>query len=211
MSAPHFGDAAKFTLLLPAFGGEHRSIMRWFWIDRFVAFESGRRAVAIKNISFAEEQIAEYTSAMAIMPASLIIEGVAQMGGLLVGEHVGFRERVILAKVAKAEFHGYATPGDTLTYTVDILNVRANGAIIDATVHIGDRLLATLQIVFALLDDRFAGVELIDAKMLLSVLRRYRMYEVGRKADGSPLELPPHLASAENALFDEDSSSLVAG
>ena len=184
--------------------------MRWFWIDRIVAFESGRRAVAIKNVSFAEEQIPDCTMAKSIMPASLIIEGVAQTAGLLVGEHTGFRERVILAKIGRVEFFGYATPGDTLTYSTDLINSRATGAIVNATVHIGDRLLAELQLVFALLDDRFAGIELFEPKMLLSILRRYRIYEVGRKADGSPLELPAHLASAENALCEEDRSSNAA-
>ena len=180
--------------------------MRWFWIDRFVTFESGRRAVAIKNVSCAEEQIPDYMIAKWIMPASLIIEGVAQTGGLLVGEHLGFRERVILAKIGKLEFFGYATPGDTLTYAVDLINVRSTGAIVNATVHIGDRLLAELQLVFALLDDRFPHIELFESKTLLSILRCYRLYEVGRKADGSPLELPPHLARAEEALYEKDRS-----
>ena len=59
--------------------------MRWFWIDKFIEFESGRRAVAIKNVSYAEEQIPEYSFSLPMMPAALIIEGVAQTGGLLVG------------------------------------------------------------------------------------------------------------------------------
>jgi 3-hydroxyacyl-[acyl-carrier-protein] dehydratase len=181
--------------------------MRWFWIDRFVEFESGCRAVAIKNVSLAEEQIHDSMVTTAIMPSSLIIEGVAQTGGLLVGEHLGFRARVVLAKVAKADFFGYATPGDTLTYTAEIVAVRSSGAIVTAKVHVAERLLAELQIVFAHLDDRFAGVELFGPDQLLNVLRCYRMYEVGRKADGTPLEVPPHLAVAENAFLDEDQPS----
>lgn len=178
--------------------------MRWFWIDRLVAFESGRRAVAIKNVSLAEEQMPDCTMAKPIMPASLIIEGVAQTAGLLVGELTGFRERVILAKIGRLEFFGYATAGDTLTYSADLINARSTGAIVNATVHIEDRLLAELQLVFALLDDRFAGIELFEPKTLMGILRCYRIFEVGRKADGSPLDLPPYLAAAENALYEED-------
>ena len=184
--------------------------MRWFWIDRFVEFESGRRAVAIKNVSLAEEQIHGYGTATEIMPASLIIEGVAQTGGLLVGEHMGFRERVVLAKVAKAEFFGYATPGDTLTYTANIVAVRSSGAIVTAKVHVGERLLADLQIVFAHLDNRFAGIELFGPDQLLNILRCYRIYEVGRRADGTPLEMPPHLVDAEHAFLDEDQPSFAS-
>jgi 3-hydroxyacyl-[acyl-carrier-protein] dehydratase len=181
--------------------------MRWFWIDRIIEFESGRRAVAIKNISLAEEQIHGDNLAQPIMPAPLIIEGVAQTAGLLIGEHLGFRARVILAKLGKVEFYGDAGPGDTLTYTVEMLGIRSTGAIVTGRVHLEDRLLASLEIVFALLDDRFAGVELFGPDQLLSTLRCCRMYEVGRQADGSPLELPAFLAEAEQAFFSEDQPS----
>ena len=57
--------------------------MRWIWIDRFVEFESGRRAVAIKNVSLAEEHLHDHFPGYPIMPNSLITEGLAQTGGLL--------------------------------------------------------------------------------------------------------------------------------
>ena len=77
--------------------------MRWFWVDRFEEFESGRRAVAIKNIALVEEQMDGYGPWLPLMPTSLIIEGLAQTGGLLVGEHNAFKERVVLAKLGKAQ------------------------------------------------------------------------------------------------------------
>ena len=51
------------------------------------------------------------------MPNSLVIEGMAQTGGLLVCEHNQFTEKVVLAKMPKAQFFCEAVPGDTLTYT----------------------------------------------------------------------------------------------
>src|SRR3954447_25919921 len=95
-------------------------IMRWMWIDRFLEFQSGRRAVARKNISLVEEEIDEYSPTYPYMPASLIIEGIAQTAGLLVGERSGFKDRVILAKVTKAAMHRMARPGDTLIYTAEV-------------------------------------------------------------------------------------------
>src|SRR5688500_9859559 len=68
--------------------------MRWFWIDRFTEFERGRRAVSIKTVSMAEEQLDDYSPGFAFMPASLIIEGMAQTAGLLIGEMEGFSQRV---------------------------------------------------------------------------------------------------------------------
>jgi len=179
--------------------------MRWFWIDKFVEFESGRRAVAIKNVSFAEEQIPDYLYTFPLMPASLIIEGLAQTGGLLVGELSGFRDRVVLAKVGKAMFHDHAEPGDTLTYTAEIEDVKSGGSIVRATAHIGDRLLVETEIVFAHLDHRFEGVELFDPAMFLGVLRSYKLYDVGKKADGSPLEPPQHMLEAERGMYADKS------
>jgi 3-hydroxyacyl-[acyl-carrier-protein] dehydratase len=179
--------------------------MRWFWIDKFVEFESGRRAVAVKNVSYAEEQIPDYAFGFPVMPASLIIEGLAQTGGLLVGELSGFRDRVVLAKVGKAIFHDHVEAGDTLTYTAEIEDVRSGGSIVHATAHVGERLLVEADIVFAHLDDRFEGVELFDPAMFLGALRSYKLYDVGKKADGSPLEPPQHMLEAENAVYADGS------
>ena len=174
--------------------------MRWFWIDKFVEFVSGRRAVAVKAVSYAEEEVPEYMFASPLMPASLIIEGLAQTGGLLVGELSGFRDRVVLAKLGKACFHSFAEPGDILRYTADLIDLRPGGAIVNATAHRGDELLGEAEIVFARLDDRFAGVELFNPLDFLGILRSYRLYEIGKKQDGSPLEPPPHLVELENAV-----------
>jgi 3-hydroxyacyl-[acyl-carrier-protein] dehydratase len=176
--------------------------MRWFWIDRFVEFVSGQRAVAIKNVSLAEEQIGEFILTLPVMPASLIIEGLAQTGGLLVGEQSGFRERVVLAKVSKAVFQGLASPGDTLLYTAELSDFRAAGAAVQATAHVGDRLLVEASLFFACLDRRFADVELFDPAVFLGILRNFHLFDVGRNADGSPLQIPQHMRDAEIAYCD---------
>ncbi len=94
--------------------------MRWIWIDRFTEFESRRRAVAVKNLTLAEEHLHDHFPGYPIMPASLIMEGMAQTAGILVGEAHQFEEKVILAKIRRAVFHGYAVPGDRLRYEADI-------------------------------------------------------------------------------------------
>src|SRR5262245_54418354 len=134
--------------------------MRWYWIDRFLEFEHGRRAVAIKNVTLAEEELDEYVPGFPIYPQSLVVEGLAQTGGLLAAEFNSFRERVVLAKIGKAQFHFSARPGDTLTYTATIEDIKPDGAICQGTAHVGADLLASVELVFAHLDDqRFRGVD----------------------------------------------------
>lgn len=175
--------------------------MRWFWIDKFVEFESGRRAVATKNICLAEEQMDQYGPWLPLMPCSLIIEGLAQTGGLLVGEHNSFKERVVLAKLGKAVFHTPALAGDTLTYTAEVESIQSDGAICRGTSYIGDQLHAEVELVFAHLDDRFDGVDLFDPADFLRMLRLLKLFDVGRSANGEPLKIPEHLLEAEREEY----------
>ena len=96
------------------------SSMRWIWIDRFVAFESGKSATAVKNLSLAEDHFADHFPGYPVMPAPLILEGLAQTGGILVGEANEFTKKVVLAKIPKATFHREALAGETLTYTTTL-------------------------------------------------------------------------------------------
>ncbi len=175
--------------------------MRWFWIDRFLELESGRRAVAIKNVALVEEQMDGYGPFLPLMPTSLVIEGLAQTGGLLVGEHNSFQERVVLAKLGKAIFHCPVVAGDTLTYTAVVENIQADGAICKGTSHIGDRLHGEVEMVFAHLDDRFHGVDLFEPAEFLRMLRLLRLFEVGRTETGERIKIPDHLLQAEREEF----------
>ena len=111
--------------------------MRWIWIDRFVAVESGKTATAVKNLSFAEDHFADHYPGFPVMPAPLILEGLAQTGGILVGEAKQFQEKVVLAKIPFAKFYRDAMPGEMLTYTTDIVDMRAEGAVVKGRVTCG--------------------------------------------------------------------------
>ena len=60
--------------------------MRWFWIDRFIEFESGSYAKSVKNVTLAEEHLHDHFPGFPVMPGSLMIEGLAQTGGILLDE-----------------------------------------------------------------------------------------------------------------------------
>jgi 3-hydroxyacyl-[acyl-carrier-protein] dehydratase len=171
--------------------------MRWFWIDRYLEFESGRYAVAIKNVSLAEEYLHDHFPGAPVMPNSLIVEGLAQTGGLLVGEYNDFAKRVVLAKVARATFHFAAVPGDTLRYRVQIEEIKNDGAMVRGTSHVGDRLQAEVEMFFAHLSDRRGDGELFHPAVLLAWLRTLGVFEVGRDREGAPLKPPQALLDCE--------------
>ena len=182
--------------------------MRWYWIDRYLEFESGKRAVAIKNISLAEEHLHDHFSDYPVMPNSLIVEGLAQTGGLLVCEYNEFVEKVVLAKVPKARFYCEAMPGDTLTYTTEVEYIKEDGARVSATAHKGDTLQAEVELMFAHLNDPRLGT-LFDPETFLRMMCLLGAYKVGRAADGGPLVPPPRLLEA--AGLDDDYWQVSAG
>jgi 3-hydroxyacyl-[acyl-carrier-protein] dehydratase len=123
--------------------------MRWIWIDRFIEFEPGVKATAVKNISLAEEHLHDHWEAFPIMPASLMIEGTAQTAGILVGQMRDFCENVILAKITKATFDGVATPGDQLKYCVELDRIDENGASTSGTVLKNDEPFGEVNLMFS--------------------------------------------------------------
>lgn len=145
--------------------------MRWMWIDKVISFEPRTRLVAIKNVSLAEEHLHQHFAAEGalpacpVMPNSLILEGMAQTAGILVGSVHGFREKVVLAKVASAVIERDVNPGETIRYSATIERMDDMGA---STVGVIDRYsfadeawapVGRIEMMFSHLDQNRAGTE----------------------------------------------------
>lgn len=168
--------------------------MRWIWIDRFVEFQSGSQATAIKNVTLAEDHLHDHFPGFPVMPGSLIIEGLAQTGGILLGEANQFRHVVILAKIPKITFHGFACPGDTLTYRAKLLDSREDGGLVECTAHVGGRLVAEGEIFFAHLPP--GDGPQIDQKNFVFTTRLLSVLDVGRGGEGSFAAAVPDAAGS---------------
>lgn len=165
--------------------------MRWIWIDKFLEFRSGEFARAVKNLTLAEEHLHDHLPGYPVMPASLIIEGLAQTGGILVGEAGNFEQKVVLAKIPRAEFFGVACAGDQLVYEVTLTDLRVEGAVVQGKAFLEGELLADVEIVFAHLDNTrsnqiFGPKNFVFTRQLLGILDMARAQERGRVAAESP-------------------------
>lgn len=138
--------------------------MRWYWIDRFIEFESGKQAKAVKNVSLSEEHLHDHFPGFPVMPASLMIEGLAQTGGILLGEVNNFEYNVILAKVPAITFHGVAVPGDQLVYTAVLQEARDEGGAVEVKATVGDEVIADGHIMYVHLDTDDPQLKRIDQK-----------------------------------------------
>jgi 3-hydroxyacyl-[acyl-carrier-protein] dehydratase len=154
--------------------------MRWIWIDRFVEFTPRTRAIALKNVSLAEEHLHDLYPAFPIMPHSLIVEGMAQTAGILVGEARNFAEKVILAKIGKATFHRLVRPGDTILYDAKIEQLNETGASITGRVTVGDELVAEIEMMFSHIDQNMGGQKFpehnfVFTEQFTDLLKAYRL------------------------------------
>ena len=131
--------------------------MRWIWIDKFEEFNSGKNAVAVKNVTLAEEHLHDHFPGFPIMPECLMIEAMAQTGGILVGEAKNFQEKVILAKVKKAAFFDYVRPGDTIKLHAEIESIAPEAAGISGKITCGEKLIAEISLMFSHIDQNISG------------------------------------------------------
>jgi len=131
--------------------------MRWIWIDRFLSLEKGKSATAVKYLSLAEDVFAAHFPGFPVMPAPLMLEGLAQTGGILVGDATDFREKVVLAKIANAAFTDEAFAGQELIYRVEMVSLRSEGSVVSGTVSADGRPIGSAEIQFAHLDNTRAG------------------------------------------------------
>jgi len=142
--------------------------MRWLWIDRFTEFVPRCSATAVKNVTLAEEHLHDLYPDFPVFPHSLIIEGMAQTAGILVGEAGAFREKVILAKITRATFHRLVRPGDVLEYHARIDRFSEQGASASGTVKAAGELVAEIELVFSHIDRNMAGVRFPEHNFVFS-------------------------------------------
>ncbi|HVT91189.1 MAG TPA: 3-hydroxyacyl-ACP dehydratase FabZ family protein [Tepidisphaeraceae bacterium] len=154
--------------------------MRWIWIDKFVEFTPRTSATSVKNVTLAEEHLHDLYPVFPLVPHSLIVEGMAQTAGILVGEARNFAEKVILAKIGKATFHRLVRPGDTIQFIAKIDHLDEAGASISGTVKVENDLVAEIEMMFSHIDKNLAGIEFpehnfVFTEQFTELLKTYRL------------------------------------
>lgn len=89
--------------------------MRFSLIDRIVAIDPGKTIHAVKNLSLAEEYLADHFPGFPVMPGVLMVESLVQSGAWLMRHTEDFRYSTILLKEARAvRFNNFVAPGQSL-------------------------------------------------------------------------------------------------
>lgn len=105
--------------------------MRFFLIDKITKWEVGRSAEAVKNVALSEDFFDDHFPRRPVMPGVLMLEGMAQVSGLLLEasllDKYGKDAKAVLTLLERTKFRDLVRPGDTLIYKTEITAVNENG------------------------------------------------------------------------------------
>lgn len=146
--------------------------MRFFLIDKITEWEPGKRARALKNVALSEDFFDDHFPRMPIMPGVLILEGMAQLGGILLEEtvkiEIGIADKAVMTMIDKTKFRAMVRPGDQLTYEAVITGFNDMGGRVSVTAsNAGKTVVATtFTFAFQAIDDAYL---IRDRKRLLDL------------------------------------------
>ncbi|MBI4479057.1 MAG: 3-hydroxyacyl-ACP dehydratase FabZ [Acidobacteria bacterium] len=113
-------------------------------IDRIIEIETGKRIVGIKNVTMNEPFFVGHFPNYPVMPGVLIIEAMAQTGGVLAlrDEAIGSDKLVLFAAIEEAKFRRPVVPGDQLRLELEVLQRHTTFARMKGKAHVDGKLVA---------------------------------------------------------------------
>lgn len=146
MTEPNVLDTEEVMKRLP-----HRH--PFLLVDRVLSVEAGKTITAVKNVTFAEEHFIGHFPGHPVMPGVLIIEALAQAGGVLAWETAQGEEPAVgilyLVGIEKARFKRTVKPGDQLLLKVDLIGRKRGIWRLEARAEVEGKLAASADLMLA--------------------------------------------------------------
>ncbi len=126
-------------------------------VDRVTALVGGESIEAYKNISISDQVFQGHFPGHPIYPGVLIIEGMAQAGGVLafksVADESEFANKVVyFMSIDKAKFRNPVLPGDKLEYKLSVIKHKGNIWVLDGKAYVDDKLVAEAELKAMIVD-----------------------------------------------------------
>jgi len=129
-------------------------------VDRILELEPGRRAVGLKNVTINESFFEGHFPGHAVMPGVLVLEAMAQVGGVLLLSMTGNEGKLAyFGGMDKVRFRKPVVPGDTLITEVELLRNRGGVGKVKVTGRVGRQIVAEGEYIFVLVDRDMRSVE----------------------------------------------------
>lgn len=119
-------------------------------VDRVIEREEGQRVVAVKNVTINEPFFQGHYPQTPVMPGVMIVEAMAQVGGLATAGAPDSDILPLLAAIEKVRFREVVKPGDQLVISATVQAARAGVVKISAIAKVDDKVVAEGHLTFAL-------------------------------------------------------------
>jgi len=123
-------------------------------VDRILEYEENQRIVGIKNVTINEPFFAGHFPGVPIMPGVLILESMAQVGGVLVFKTLPERDNklVFFMGVEDARFRKPVVPGDQLRIEMLVTRLKTRVGKLNGKAYVEGQLVAEADIMFSMVD-----------------------------------------------------------
>lgn len=145
-------DVVEIQKILP-----HR--FPFLLVDRVVDIKEGESIEAFKNITITDQVFQGHFPGHPVYPGVLIIEGMAQAGGVLAfksmssGEQKESKDKVVyFMSIDKAKFRNPVRPGDRLVYRLNVLKHRGNIWLLEGKSYVDEKLVAEAELKAMIVD-----------------------------------------------------------
>lgn len=122
-------------------------------VDRVIEVVPGQRAVAIKNVTANEPQFTGHFPGRPVMPGVLIVEALAQVGGIVLLMLEQYHGKLALfAGIDGVRFRRMVQPGDRLVMTAELIKIRGNVGRVRVEAKVDDQLATEGELMFSLVE-----------------------------------------------------------
>lgn len=162
--------------------------VKFVLVDQLIALEPGKKIVMAKNVSMAEEYLADHFPGFPVLPGVMMLEAAVQAAAWLVRQSTGFERSLVVLKEARGVRYGtFVAPGSTLVITADAVEIAAGRSDfkIKGTVNGATAIQARLELAHLNLAAQDATMAPIDRNVITAMKERWQTI-----LQHSPVNLP---------------------